>query len=236
MPECIRSTNLLLLPGMMCDAGLWASQTKVLAAEYSIFHGDITRDADISTIARRVLSHAPERFALAGLSMGGIVAMEMWRQAPQRIERLALLDTNFRSDSMERQEMRNRQMNEVRQGSLGAILRDELKPNYLARCHRGNTALLDDVLYMGMSLGEGVFERQSLALRDRQDSTSTLATINCPTLVLCGEEDSLCPPQLHREMTSLIPGARLEIIHECGHMATMEQPDKVTTALHHWLK
>jgi pimeloyl-ACP methyl ester carboxylesterase len=88
---------------------------------------------------------------------------------------------------------------------------------------------------MGMSLGEGVFERQSLALRDRQDSTSTLPTINCPTLVLCGEEDSLCPPQLHREMASLIPGARLEIILDCGHLATMEQPDRVTTALHHWL-
>jgi pimeloyl-ACP methyl ester carboxylesterase len=92
------------------------------------------------------LDNAPQQFALAGLSMGGIVAMEMWRQAPQRIERIALLDTNFHADTDEKRTMRNRQIDEVRQGSLGAILRDELKPNYLARCHRDNTVLLDDVL------------------------------------------------------------------------------------------
>ena len=92
MPECIRSTNLLLLPGMMCDAGLWASQVQAISPICSVFHGDITGDNSIQSIASNVLDGAPQQFALAGLSMGGIVAMEMWRQAPHRIERIALLD------------------------------------------------------------------------------------------------------------------------------------------------
>jgi pimeloyl-ACP methyl ester carboxylesterase len=220
---------------MMCDAGLWAAQVEALAGSCSILIGDATHDDNIPAIASRVLATAPERFALAGLSMGGIVAMEMWRQAPRRIERIALLDTNFRPDTAERREIRNRQIEEVTQAALGSLLRDELKPNYLARCNRDNSALLDDVLRMGLGLGEDVFRRQSRALRDRPDSSSTLPTISCPTLVLCGEEDRLCPPQLHREMASMIPGAQLEIIPECGHLATIEQPDKVNASLRRWL-
>jgi pimeloyl-ACP methyl ester carboxylesterase len=126
-------------------------------------------------------------------------------------------------------------MDKVRQGALGAILRDELKPNYLARCHRDNTALLDDVLYMGMGLGDDVFVRQSEALRDRPDSADTLTTINCPALVLCGEEDDLCPPSLHRELATLIKSSRLSIISECGHLSAMEQPNAVNAALLNWL-
>ena len=167
--------------------------------------------------------------------MGGIVAMEMWRQAPERIERMALLDTNFRADAPERKSIRDRQMEDVAGGELEAVLRDELKPNYLADCHRGNLALLDEVLAMGLSLGPEIFRRQSLALRDRPDSTATLPGISCPTLVLCGDEDRLCPPDLHREMAEHIPGAQLEIIPQCGHLSTMEQPAAVTTALVNWL-
>lgn len=235
MPERIRSTCLLLLPGMMCDARLWKAQVEEFSNEYQIILGDISQGVDIATIAMQVLDQAPSSFALAGLSMGGIVAMEMWRQAPDRIERLALLDTNFRADTDERRKIRDRQIVEVRQGSLGFILRDELKPNYLAACHRRKTCLLDEVFDMGMSLGEVVFERQSLALRDRPDSTATLADIGCPSLVLCGEEDSLCPPALHREMAAMIPGATLAIISDCGHLSTMEQPLAVNRALHNWL-
>lgn len=236
MSDRIRSTNLLLLPGMMCDAGLWREQVAEFEGRYQIHHGDIRRDPDIASIARRVLDAAPASFALAGLSMGGIVAMEMWRQAPDRIERLALLDTNFRADTPERRQLRDRQIAEVRQGELGVILRDELKPNYLAACHRDNSRLLDEVLYMGMALGEEVFERQSLALRDRPDSSESLAGISCPTLVMCGEEDSLCPPRLHREMAAMIPGSTLAVIPDCGHLSTIEQPAAVNRALLHWLQ
>jgi pimeloyl-ACP methyl ester carboxylesterase len=169
------------------------------------------------------------------LSMGGIVALEMWRQAPQRIERLALLDTNYRADTPQRRQLRNQQITRAAKGELENILRNELKPNYLARLHRNNTPLLDEVLAMGIELGESVFIEQSAALRDRPDSTLTLATIECPTLVLCGDEDQLCPVELHRSMAQRITGAHLDVIENCGHLSTLEQPAAVNQAMYAWL-
>ena len=233
---CIRSTDVLLLPGMLCDASLWAHQIEALGSHWRVSVGDITGAESVREIAAQVLACAPRSFAVAGLSMGGIVALEMWRQAPQRIERLALLDSNFRADPPGRRRLRDRQMADVASGALERVLRDELKPNYLADCHRDDLALLDDVLGMGMALGAGVFRRQSLALRDRPDSSATLATITCPALVLCGDEDRLCPPALHREMAAAIPNGSLEIVSRCGHLSAMEQPNAVSTALRRWLE
>lgn len=235
MPGCIRSTPVVLVPGMMCTADLWSRQVEALAPYHAVTVGDITRADNMVDIALQLLAEAPPSFALAGLSMGGIVAMEMWRRAPERIERLALLDTNFRSDLPDRRSIRDRQVAEVNRGGLESVLRDELKPGYLAACHQANTGMLDKVLAMGMSLGPAVFTRQSIALRDRSDYRHTLATIACPTLVLCGEEDRLCPPQLHAEMAELIPSAELQVIPDCGHLPTIEQPQKVNSALLNWL-
>lgn len=225
--------ELLLLPGMMCDQRLWRPQLEALDARCRV--GDLTRGESIEAIAADLLADLPTRFALAGLSMGGIVAFEMWRRAPERIERLALLDTNFRADPPERRRLRNEQIVRVAAGQLESVLRDELKPNYLAASHRADTRLLDEVLAMGMELGPTVFERQSKALRDRPDSSATLATIDCPALVLCGSEDSLCPVALHEEMAAAIPGAELCVIEDCGHLATLEQPGAVNGALARWL-
>ncbi len=220
---------------MMCSDALWAPQSATLGDKLQVQVGDITGADSIAAIAEQVLAQAPSSFALAGLSMGGIVALEIWRRAPARVERLALLDSNYRADPESRRLMRERQMADVAAGRLETVLRDELKPNYLADCHRHNLDLLDEVLAMGLALGPTVFQRQSLALRDRPDSSATLATLDCPTLVLCGDEDRLCPPDLHREMASRIPGARLEIIPHCGHLSTLEQPGAVTAALERWL-
>jgi pimeloyl-ACP methyl ester carboxylesterase len=220
---------------MMCDASLWSNQVAALGAHWHVSVGDITGADSVGEIAAQVLAAAPRSVAVAGLSMGGIVALEMWRQAPERIERLALLDSNFRADPPERQRLRDRQVADVAAGSLARVLREELKPNYLADCHRGNTALLDEVLGMGMALGADVFRRQSLALRNRPDSSTTLATITCPVLVLCGDEDRLCPPALHREMAALIPNAALDIVPRCGHLSTLERPNAVSAALRRWL-
>lgn len=228
--------DVLLLPGMMCDARLWAAQLPVLGEEHRVHLGSLGDDLSVEAMAARQLASMPPRFALAGLSMGAIVALAMWRLAPERITRLALLDTNFRADTAERKRLRDAQVGEVKQGHLRRVLRDELKPHYLADCHRDNTALLDEVVDMGMQLGAQVFIRQSIALRDRPDSTDTLATIDCPTLVLCGDEDRLCPVELHREMAGRIGSAELCVIPRCGHLATMEQPDAVTAALLAWLQ
>jgi pimeloyl-ACP methyl ester carboxylesterase len=235
MPECIRSTNLLLLPGMMCDERLWQDQLRDLESECEISVGDIGGADNVMEVAQCLLEQAPAQFALAGLSMGGIIALEMWRQQPQRIERLALLDSNFKADLPDRRRLRDGQVERVRAGALEQVLRDELKPNYLAQCHKDNQLLLERVLRMGVDQGVEVFVRQSWALRDRPDSTATLPTINCPTLVLCGVEDELCPVGLHREMAAAIPNVQLRVVADCGHLSTMEQPEAVTAALHEWL-
>ncbi len=121
------------------------------------------------------------------------------------------------------------------QGGLAEVLRDELKPNYLATVHRSNTELLDEVLAMGIDLGPAVFGDQSIALRDRPDSEATLATIDCPTLVLCGDEDTLCPVSLHEQMVAELPNAELVIVDQCGHLSTLEQPEAVNHAFARWL-
>ena len=226
---------LLLLPGMMCDGRLWRHQIRALDDRVTTLVGDITRGDRVVDIAANVLASAPARFALAGLSMGGIVALEMWRQAPERIERLALLDTNYLADPPQRRALRERQLQAVKSGALFEVLRDELKPNYLAAVHRDNSELLAEVLAMGMDLGAAVFVSQSLALRDRPESESTLATITCPTLLLCGDEDTLCPVDIHRAMAAEIPDAELVVVTHCGHLSTLEQPDAVTHALARWL-
>ena len=229
------NTPLVLLPGMMCDHRLWRHQLDALGAGRAVSVGDITAADSIAVLAASVLSQAPPRFALAGLSMGGIVAFEIWRQAPERVDRLALLDTNFRADAPERQALRNEQIARVQAGELEDILRDELKPNYLAAIHRANLSLLDEVLAMGLDLGPEVFVRQSVALRDRADSSATLGSIDCPCLVLCGDEDLLCLPELHSEMQRMIDGAELLVVPECGHLSTLEQPQAVNHALQRWL-
>lgn len=226
----------LLLPGMMCDERLFAPQVPVLqAAGHPVSVGDLTTADSIAGLARDVLSKAPDRFALAGLSMGGIVALEMVRQAPERISRLALLDTNSREEDEERQRIRDRQMESVRQGGLKEIMRHEMKPRYLAQESLERKGLLNGVLEMAMDLGQEVFLRQSVALRNRPDSLESLAHMNLPALVLCGEGDSLCPVSYHELMAANLPLAILVVVPSCGHLSTLEQPAAVNNALLKWL-
>ena len=221
--------NLLLLPGMMCDARLWAEQVEHL--EQTTFHADTSAHETMPDMARSILRDAPDTFAMAGLSMGGILAFEIWRQAPERVTHLALLDTNPHAESADRQSMRLEQIAEVAAGRLRELATESLKPLYLAAAHRENEALLSTILDMAMDLGPDVFRRQSLALRSRIDSVPTLQTISCPTLVLCGAEDRLCPPAYHRLMAAEIPAARLTIVDACGHLSSLEQPEIVTREL-----
>ncbi len=227
---------LLLLPGMMLDRRLYTAQRAGLSDATEVLIGDITQSDTIEGIANDVLSDAPRRFALAGLSMGGIVALEIWRRTPDRITHLALLDTTPYADRPDRREMRLEQIAIVEQGNLRQVLVESMKPLYLARKHRGDARLLKRILAMALALGPEVFRRQSLALRDRSDSTATLRTIDCPALVLCGREDALCPVELHATMAEAIPRADLQVLAECGHLSAMEEPAAVTAALRCLLK
>jgi pimeloyl-ACP methyl ester carboxylesterase len=229
-------TPLVLLPGMMCDARLFEPQIEALSEVADIWVGDITRHRTMEALAVAVLQEAPfPRFALAGLSMGGIVAMSVVAQAPARVTRLALLDTNHLAETPERQALRQPQIDRAKAGQLRAVLVDEMKPNYLGPAHRTDQALLDRVLAMGMDLGPEVFERQSLALRDRPDSSETLAGYEEPTLLLCGEHDALCPPARHGAMAELLRNAHLVVLPGAGHLTTLEAPAEVAAAMSRWL-
>ncbi|WP_299626332.1 alpha/beta fold hydrolase [Pelagibius sp.] len=227
---------LLLLPGMMCDARLFAPQISDLDDIAEIRVGDLGGAETISEIARQVLEAAPwPRFALAGLSMGGIVAMEVMRQAPERVERLALLDTNHRAEAPDRQALRQPQIERAVGGALRRVLIEEMKPLYLAPQSRDDETILNTVLDMALDLGAEVFVRQSTALRDRPDQSATLRAAEVPTLVLCGACDNLCPVERHLEIAALLPRARLEIIPEAGHLPTLERPAETSAALRRWL-
>jgi pimeloyl-ACP methyl ester carboxylesterase len=221
--------NVLLLSGMMCDARMWEPQVQAFAQR--IFHANTTRSDNFVDMASQALAGAPERFAIAGLSMGGILAFEIWRQAPDRVTHMALLDTNPHADTPERRSLRVQHIEAALAGGLRELAIESLKPLYLARAHREDEELLDTILGMARDLGPDVFHRQSLALRDRQDSVPTLATIDCPVLVMCGDEDMLCPVEYHELMAERIPGARLVIIKQCGHLSSLEQPEIVTQEL-----
>jgi pimeloyl-ACP methyl ester carboxylesterase len=225
----VPADNILLLPGMMCDARLWEPQ--VDAFEQPVFHADTTSTDNIPAMATQALHDAPERFAIAGLSMGGILAFEIWRQSPERVTHIALLDTNPRAELAARQSLRMQQIHTALAGGLREMAIEALKPVYLAEAHRDDQELLTKILDMVMDLGPEVFRTQSLALRDRPNSVPTLTTIDCPTLIMCGEEDSICPVEYHEFMAERIPHARLRVIENCGHMSSLEQPEVVTREL-----
>jgi pimeloyl-ACP methyl ester carboxylesterase len=231
----MQAQSVLLLPGMMLDGRMYAHQLEHFAAHYDTSVGDITRSSSIAELAADVLREAPPRFALVGLSMGGIVAFEIWRQAPARVTHLALLDTTFRADQPERRDLRLEQMAQVEMGGLKDVTAS-LKPLYLARKNRQDSHLLQVILDMGLNLGAEVFRRQSTALKDRSDSFATLASIDCPVLILCGREDQLCPFDVHIAMADAIPQAELVVLADCGHLSAMEEPDAVTGALQRLLR
>ncbi|MGR3468188.1 MAG: alpha/beta fold hydrolase [Shimia sp.] len=223
----------VFLPGMMCDARLFAPQIDSLSRDHPVMvcplHGE-----RIEEMAGHILDAAPQRFALAGLSMGGIVAMEILRRQPERVTRIALMDTNALAETPERAAAREPQIVRVRAGRLTEIMRDEMKPAYLA-----DTPYKRDILKLVMDmaerLGPQVFVAQSRALQKRRDYQAVLRKTRAPALVLCGEADTLCPPERHQVMSQLIPGARLEVIRKAGHLPPLEQPELVTEALRRWL-
>ncbi len=221
--------NILLLPGMMCDERLWSHQ--IQAIDIPVRVADTSNSDNFADMATEVLAAAPQRFGMAGLSMGGILAFEIWRQAPERVTHMALLDTNPHPDAPSRRAIRFEQMEAAASGKLAELAIESLKPMYLARRNRNNKKLLRTILDMALDLGPEVFERQSVALLNRLDSVPTLATISCPTSVICGREDSICPPRFHEFMAQEIPGAKLIVIDDCGHLATMERPQAVTKEL-----
>ncbi|MBT6188919.1 MAG: alpha/beta fold hydrolase [Tateyamaria sp.] len=226
---------LVFLPGMMCDARLFGPQIAALSPEFSVMVCPVTRGERIEEIASALLDDLPSRFALAGLSMGGIVAMEILRRAPGRVTRLALMDTNPLAETPQIAAAREPQIVKARAGRLLAVMRDEMKPHYLAPGpYRGE--ILKLVMDMADSLGPETFVRQSRALQRRRDQQATLRKCKVPTLILCGAHDALCPIKRHTFMAELIQGAELLVLDDAGHLPTLEMPDDTTAALRRWMQ
>lgn len=223
----------VFLPGMMCDGRLFEPQMTAIGLHRAVMAAPLKGDR-IEEIASDILTAAPQRFALVGLSMGGIVAMEILRRAPDRVARLCLMDTNPLAETPQKAAEREPQIARVKAGRLEEVMRDEMKPAYLAPGPQ-RLEVMRVVMAMATDLGPDRFVQQSRALQRRRDQQGTLRKVKCPTLVLCGAHDTLCPPARHELMATLIDGARLEVIEEAGHLPTLEAPEVVTDLLRDWL-
>lgn len=230
-----RGTALLLLPGLLNDAALWRHQIADLADAATPVVGDLTRHRSIAAMAAATLAEAPDSFSLVGLSMGGYVAQEIMRQAPHRVLRLALLDTNARADTDEQRARRRGLLELAGKGQFKGVT-PRLLPQLLHPAHLTDAALTATVMQMAERVGPAAFLRQQTAIMDRPDGRLDLTRIACPTLVLCGRQDLLTPPALHEEMAAAIPGAELVTLDDCGHLSALEQPQRVSAELRRWLE
>ncbi|MGH8053761.1 MAG: alpha/beta fold hydrolase [Stenotrophomonas sp.] len=226
-------TPLLLLPGLLNDATLWRAQLDALADIADCQVGDLTLHDSLRATAEAVLSHAPDQFALAGFSLGGYIAQEILRIAPERVTRLALLDTSFKPDSPERAAQRLAQQNSVRLPGTFHGFGDKLMRSYIDASRLDDHALVDTVRGMTARLGAEVFLRQSRI--ERIDGSDVLRAWRKPTVVICGRNDAITPLAVSEQMAALMPQATLVVIPQCGHLAPLEKPLEVSAAMREWL-
>jgi pimeloyl-ACP methyl ester carboxylesterase len=209
---------------------LYSAQLAAAWAFGPVLVANHTRDDTVAAIARRVLATAPQRFALIGLSMGGYISLEIMRQAPERVAKLALLDTSARADTPEQSALRRDLVAKARTTSMSEVA-DLTMPNLLAPQHLGDESLRQAIRTMAEEVGAEAFARQQNAIMTRPDSRPSLGAIRCPTLVLVGEQDALTPPDRAQEIAAGIAGSRLVTVPRCGHVSTLERPDEVSRAL-----
>jgi len=225
---------IVLVPGLCCSARLYAEQIPVLWRYGPVQVADHTRDDRMDAVARRILAAAPPRFALVGLSMGGYISQMMLSLAPERVARLALLDTSARPDTQEQTTARMQQI-ALAEGGRFAEVAALLFPKLVHRNRQDDVALRAAVRGMAEEIGAEAFVRQQKAIMSRPDSRPLLGAIQCPTLVLVGDGDTPTPPMLSREIAAGIAGSHLVIVPDCGHLSTMERPELVNAALLDWI-
>jgi pimeloyl-ACP methyl ester carboxylesterase len=221
--------NLLFLPGLLCDERLFRAQIDDLSDIASCTVGDLTIADTMAELAVGVLAHAPPRFTLVGLSMGGYVALEIMRMAPERVEALGLLSTNGRGDSAEASANRLTAM--VQAENNFQIVLDQMMPKLVHPSRMKYHSMVDSIYSMGHRIGKEAYLRQQRAIMGRADSRPHLKRIDCPALVLCGRDDVLTPVDLHEELAAGIADAELVVLEECAHLSAMGQPEAVSAAL-----
>ena len=228
---------LVLLPGLLCDAALWEPQLTDLAGVADFFVADFADQQSIEEMGAAVLRDSPwKEFALAGLSMGGYVAQEIVRQAPQRVKKLALLDTRSRSELPEETERRRALMQLAQSGGNFTPVTNRMLPFLVHESRVQDAPLVKVIREMAERTGIEAYIRQQNAIIARPDYRSMLPSIACPTLVLCGRQDKLTPLDNSEQMAAAIPGAKLVVVEECGHVSTLERPEEVNMAMRAWLQ
>jgi len=225
---------IVLVPGLICSARIWAPVVPALWRHGPVMVANHIRDDSMATIARRILSEAPPRFALAGHSMGGYIAFEIMRQAPERVAKLALLNTQARPDTPEATARRRGMVARAQDSGYRAVV-DELWTNFVHPSRSGDASLQQAVHDMADDVGVEAFVRQQNAIMTRPDSRPTLTAIRCPTLVLTCDSDNTVPNKLSQEMTDAIAGSWLVTLENCGHLPQLERPGRTAEALMEWI-
>ena len=225
---------ILLVPGLASSPRIFAPVIPALWRCGPVTVANHLRDDNMVAIARRILAEAPPRFALAGHSMGGYIAFEMVRQAPERVMRLALLNTQAGPDTPVASERRRTQIARVEAGRFHDVL-DDLFAGFVHPSRQDDPGLRRLVHDMGDDIGPEAFIRQQTAVIGRPDSRPTLSAIRCPTLVLSGDQDNTIPNSQSVDMADAIAGATLVIIGECGHLPQPERPQSTAEAMVAWL-
>ena len=229
-------TQLVLIPGLACDGAMWRHQLDALPAHHQTRVTDVhMRHGTIQAMAQALLDEQPGDLILCGASMGGIVAMEAIRQAPQRIKGLALLGTNARPETDDVRKLRELAVTLFESGRAAEVLRANV-PLAFHASRSSDAALVRTYLDFVLRAGVRQLVDQNRAIMARPDARVHLPFITCPVLVMCGDSDQLTPPECSQEIATLVPRARLVLLPECGHMLTMERPNEVNAALLAWLQ
>jgi len=219
---------------VLCDEEVWQGQLPALRAQYDVRVVSFQAFDTLAAMAGHVLDGAPEQFSLAGHSMGGRVALEVYRRAAGRVTRLALLDSGFEPPSRDEAQKRGAMVERAAAEGIEAIAESWARP-MIGRSNQADADLLARIVGMVGRMSPQIYARQTRALLSRPDAADVLATVACPTLILCGQEDAWSPPERHQRMAEMIPGAQLRLIDRCGHMSMMERPAEVLAALGEWM-
>jgi pimeloyl-ACP methyl ester carboxylesterase len=228
-------TTVILLPGLACDALLWRAQTAALSARHRVVVSDVhSRAPSLPAMAALLLAEHAGPLVLVGSSMGGMLALQAWHRAPTRVQGLALLGSTARPDTPALIALRSQAIKLFAAGRTDEVLRANL-PLALHPGHAQHAERVDAYLSMVRRAGAAQLIAQNLAVMARADARPWLPLIACPTLVVCGQGDLLTPPEHSREIAAAVPGARLELLADCGHLLTLEQPEAVNRLLLDWL-
>ncbi len=229
------SETLVMIPPMLCDARVFAEQIRDLSYDHAVMFAPATRGERMEEIASQILTWAPSKFALAGAGMGGMIAMEVLRRAPDRVTRIALISTNPQADTPEAAAAREPQIIAARAGRWDDVLQHEINSTWMAPT-ADKVEIVRLLNHMGQAMGPEVYVRQARAMQRRKDQQLTMRKIRQPTIVICGRHDGQYPVKRHEFLAELIPYAELDVIEQAGYLPTLEAPDVVSDALRRWMK